>query len=460
MVPEEAVRAAIDSLVAWQPVTNACSQLWPDEAIEAARGLPVEPGGPLHGVPVLVKDLYDVAGHETTGCSAAFRGNVAASDAPLVTALRAAGAVIVGKANMHELAAGGTNHVSACGRTRNPWDPERITGGSSGGSAAAVAQRSVPLSLGSDTGGSIRIPSSLCGVTGLKPTHGRLPLDGVMPLAPSLDCPGPIAATAEGAALAFAVLAGEAHEPAPASAYRVGVVAEGFFAERMTTAVRGALEEAGRTLGAAGAVVVEAALPGLEDGPHVWTDLAWPEFADTYPDLDLERLLPETAFLHWYGRRVTPAERADARRRRTKIRATFERALESVDAILLPATPFPAPRFDEEHVPVEGGGFGGVARPGERSARPRVASEPPKEGGDTLDLYQGGPGWFTRPVSLTGLPSLAFPVGFEENLGLPLGAQLVGRANGEWVLLDLARAFQAVTGHHLRAPAAPPPPGS
>src|SRR5439155_3959477 len=129
------------------------------------------------------------------GCCAAYRGNVARRDAPIIANLRER-FVFIGKTNQHELAAGGTNLVSACGRTGNPWDPERMTGGSSGGSGAAVAVGIVPFALGSDTGGSIRIPASMCGTLGLKPTTGRLPLEGLMPLAPSMDCPGAMAGTA------------------------------------------------------------------------------------------------------------------------------------------------------------------------------------------------------------------------------------------------------------------------
>src|SRR5437763_8300187 len=229
---EDAVRGGLDRLERWQPVTNAFSQVYADEALEESRR---EHRGVLAGVPVAVKDLFDVKGRETTGCSEAYRGNVAAKDAPVVAALREAGAVVIGKTNMHELAFGATNLISACGPAHNPWDPERITGGSSGGSGAAVAARVVPIALGTDTGGSIRIPSSLCGVFGLKPTHGRLPLDGVMPLATSLDCPGPIAANAEDLALAWRVLSGE--ETTSSAAGSIAVMGT----DRCTDEVQGAI---------------------------------------------------------------------------------------------------------------------------------------------------------------------------------------------------------------------------
>ncbi len=210
--PVELVTEAIRSLQDWQPVTNATSQLFASEALRAADALPARPIGPLHGVPVLVKELFDVAGHETTGCCEAFRGNIASADAFVVQRLREAGAIIVGKANMHELAASGTNHISSCGPTRNPWAPDRLTGGSSGGSAAAVATRSVPFTLGTDTAGSIRVPSSFCGTTGLKPTHGRLPMAGTMPLSPRMGCIGPMAGSVEDVALGYAALANEQNQ--------------------------------------------------------------------------------------------------------------------------------------------------------------------------------------------------------------------------------------------------------
>src|SRR2546421_1145502 len=225
-----AVEEALETIDRWQPVTNAFSQIFRDAGSEEPRE------GPLSGVPVAVKDLFDVAGHETTGCSEAYRGNVASRDAVVVRRLREAGAILVGKCNQHELAFGTTNLISACGPAHNPFDPGRITGGSSGWSAAAVATRCVPIALGTDTGGSIRIPSSFCGVFGLKPTHGRLSLDGVMPLATSLDCPGPMAANAEDLTLAWRVLSRE--ETTSSAAGSVAGMGTG----RCTEEVQGAVE--------------------------------------------------------------------------------------------------------------------------------------------------------------------------------------------------------------------------
>src|SRR3989440_6211695 len=259
-----AVEEALETIDRWQPVTNAFSQIFRDAGSEEPRE------GPLSGVPVAVKDLFDVAGHETTGCSEAYRGNVASRDAVVVRRLREAGAILVGKCNQHELAFGTTNLISACGPAHNPFDPQRIVGGSSGGSAAAVATRCVRIALGTDTGGSIRIPSSYCGLFGLKPTHGRLPLDGVMPLAASLDCPGPIAATAADLALAWHVLSGDPRTSPPAAS--VGVIAT----HRCTDDVHAAVMHTAaalRDLGVATTDVPDA----LRDSPLVWVDIAAPE---------------------------------------------------------------------------------------------------------------------------------------------------------------------------------------
>ena len=427
--PVDAVEEALAAVAAWQSHTNLASQVWADEARELAASLGDRPVGPLHGVPVMVKDLYDVQGHETTGCCAAFAGNVAQGTSPLVYRLRRAGAIVIGKTSQHELAAGSSNLVSACGPTRNPWDLERVTAGSSGGSAIAVAAGCVPLTLGSDTGGSIRMPAAVCGLTGLKPTHGRLPLHGMMPLCPSMDCPGPMARTALDVAFAFSLLDGERPEgvPGPVAGLRVGMAREGLYAGTMTGDVRAAVAHVEEELTAAGAVVVEASLPRLEDAPDVWTDVGWPELAEAYPDLDLERLLPQTRRSWEYGRDLPEDRRRAARFRRAEIRTTFGRALEDCDVLLLPATPVAAPRADLDEVDVDG---------------------------TTMAVSKGVLAWFTRPVSLTGLPALSVPAGFSSE-GLPVGVQLVGRERDEWTLLRAGAAFQERTGHHLREPALP-----
>jgi aspartyl-tRNA(Asn)/glutamyl-tRNA(Gln) amidotransferase subunit A len=436
VTPAELVTDAIRSLEQWQPTTNATSQLFAEEALTAARALPREPIGPMHGIPVLVKELFDVAGHETTGCSAAFRGNIASTDAFVVTRLREAGAIIVGKANMHELAASGTNHISSCGPTHNPWARDRLTGGSSGGSAAAVATRSVPFALGTDTAGSIRVPSAFCGTVGLKPTHGRLPMAGTMPLSPSLGCIGPMAATVDDVAIGYAALANEPNplSSAPGSlrGLRVARIHDGYFATLIHPTIRAALDDVSDVLVAAGATLVDAHIPNIDGALHTWGDIAWPEFAMAYPDLDLQRVGQQIVGHYRYGQSLSPAAHALAHQHAARIQSAFATALRDADALLLPATPYPAPRFEDDEITVGAG--------------------------ETLNVFRGGPVWFTCPVDIAMLPALSFSAGFDP-AGLPLGVQLVGRFAAEWTLLRIGHAFQEMTTHHRRAPILPRPIG-
>jgi aspartyl-tRNA(Asn)/glutamyl-tRNA(Gln) amidotransferase subunit A len=418
--PTDLVSAALASLHRWQPVTTAASQVWPEEAQQAARALPANPHLPLAGIPVLVKENMDVAGHKSTACCDAFRDRRASEDAQVVASLRAAGAIVVGKANMHELAASATGHISACGPMHNPWDPVRLAGGSSGGSAAAVAARSVPLTLGTDTAGSIRVPSSFCGVAGLKPTQGRLSMRGIMPLAPSLGCVGPVAACAEDLGLAFSVLAGAPESAArmreSAAGLMVARAPTGYFAEGIHPDVRRTLDSVAEVLAAAGLLVTDASLRGMEDALGTWGDIAWPELVDNYPDLDLSQVGSQIAAHYSYGKNLPEERKSRARAHAREIRRSFLAALRQVDALLLPCTPYPAPRLSDAEIDVGGG--------------------------QVMNVFHGGPTWFTCPVNIAGLPAVALPAGFDAN-GLPLGVQLVGRPGEEWTLLRIAVAFEA-----------------
>lgn len=432
--PVELVDEAIRGAESWQPVTNAFSQLHAEEARAEARRRADElvrdtDPGPLHGVPVAVKDLFDVAGWETTGCCAAYRGRVAAVDAAVVRRLRTAGAVIVGKTNQHELAAGATNLVSACGPTANPWDRARITGGSSGGSGAVVAAGVVPVALGTDTGGSVRIPASLCGVTGLKSTHGRVSLDGVMPLAPSLDTVGPLGSTAEDVALVHAVLTADDQEAGPPSLHelRLGELG-GEYARYLQHDVRDLVARAARTLEHLGARTV--AVPGAPFDPAVWGVVAWAEFAREHGALleHRHRLHPRTAELLEQGAAVTVDEAKEATLRVESIGWGFSRAFSAADLLLAAATPFAAPVAGIDEIDT---------------------------GGGTLSVRAGAVSLLTRSVNLAGLPAAAFPIGSTRE-GLPVGAQLIGPAGSEALLLRVVGAFQRATDHHLATPAPPP----
>ena len=424
------VEAALLAIDEAQPRLNAFTSVLADEALARARELDNgEQVGPLHGLPVVVKDLFDVAGAPTTGSCGAYDGRIAAHDSDVVAGLRAAGAVVVAKTNQHELGGGATGLVSAFGPTWNPWGEGRITGGSSSGSAAAVAAGVVTLAIGSDTGGSIRMPSSFCGITGLKPTHGRISLRGALPMSPGYDTAGPMAQTATECAAAFAVLSAGGVVPGrPArgvQGLRVGLPAP--FFELVQPEVTAAVNAAARTLEQLGAVVEPLEGPGIDEGwqgfRHVWADLAHLH-AGIVGD---ERVSPDIASLMEVGGRLTGTEYAASMARARAMRADFETAFRRVDALLTPCTPYPAPRADDQEVAVTGG---------------------------VLDVHRGAPSRLTVPVNEAGLPAVAFPVGLSSH-GLPLGAQLIGRPYDDETLLAVVAAFQAATHHHEHHPNLP-----
>ena len=436
VAPVELVERSLERLHRWQPVTNAFSQVWEDEALAAARGLRTSTSGPAAGAPLAIKDLFDVAGHETSGCCAAYRGTNAAADAPIVDRMRRAQVVFVGKTNQHELAAGGTNLVSACGPTANPWDSKRMTGGSSGGSAAAVAAGVVPWALGSDTGGSIRIPSSMCGTFGLKPTTGRLPLHGLMPLAPSLDCPGPIASTVGDLRLLYHLMAAAESEssgdagPPVGRRWRIGVPG-GFFADRVHAEVLELVRKVAITFEENGAHVEALDARGVEDSRRVWSRICYPEFGAAHPGLEERRGDVAPSVWAWIdeGRRLAASVRAEAARRREEIRWWYRSHLETFDALLIPSTPYPAPSPDQEVIDLGRG--------------------------EAVEAAAVGPGWITCSVNLAGLPALNLPAGRSRE-GLPIGVSLVGDDDHESTLLDLASEWERATNYRPSPPVFPP----
>ena len=434
--PVELVEDALERAERWQPVINAFSQIHAAQALEEARrvGDSIARGemvGPLAGVPVAVKDLFDVTGWETSGCCAGYRGNRAKRDARVVQLLREAGAIVIGKTNQHELACGGTNAISSIGPARNPWEASRMTGGSSGGSASAVAARVVPLALGTDTGGSIRIPSAFCGSAGLKPGYGVLSIEGAMTLAPTLDTVGAMGMSIEDLALAHGVLAGDGdralrESDGPIDGLRIGFLT-GYFARRVHPFVERAVEEAAAVMEELGAKVDPVDVGDITDAPEAWSRLVLPEFATAHGHLlrRPETVYPLTRASLEAGMRRTAFEYLKARERANDLRERFLAALGSADVLIAPATLFPAPPIGVERVEVGRG--------------------------DVVDVHQGGVSWLTRPVSLTRLPTLSLPIGFT-HAGLPLGAQLISRDREEGTLLRLGRAFQRATEHHHRTP--------
>jgi aspartyl-tRNA(Asn)/glutamyl-tRNA(Gln) amidotransferase subunit A len=446
--PVEIVRAHLDRIAALDGDLRAFITVSDEAALAAARAaesalMSGQPVGPLHGVPYALKDLYDTAGLRTTGGSRIFADRVPARDATVTTRLARAGAILLGKLNMVEFAYGPEGLNPHYGHARNPWDAatHRMAGGSSSGSGVAVAAGLAPGALGSDTGGSIRIPASLCGITGLKPTYGRVSRAGVLPLAWSMDHAGPMTRSAADCALMLGAMAG--YDPADPSTsvlpvpdylgaltgevrgLRVGLLRAGFL-DAAAPEVRAAVEAAARTLAGAGAVVDEV---HLETAPHVaaaalavvavealayHADLLRSRGAEYDPDV--ARRLRTGAYVS--GRHYVRAQQV-----RALVRADVDAALARRDVLLAPATPVPAPPVDARQV-VLGDGAGDV-----RAALLR----------------------FTRPFNLSGHPACALPCGFTAD-GLPVGLQLVGRPFDEVTVLRAADAFQRLTDFHTRRP--------
>jgi len=385
--------------------------------------------GPLHGIPISLKDNIYTAEVRTTAGSRVLRDFVALHDAPVVTALKEAGAVLLGKTNMHEFAYGTTSNNPHYGAVRNPWDVSRIAGGSSGGSAAALAAGLCYGSIGTDTGGSIRIPSSLCGVVGLKPGLGRVSTDDVVPLSPTLDFVGPLARSAEDAALLLEAIGvrgkGErrlrlGRVPSSRSRRpRLGVPQE-FFLEVLSPEVERAFQTALRTLEKGGARLKEVFLPLLPETEDAGNQIAWaeathyhqhagwyPAHAEEYGE-DVRKRLEK-------GTKVPAVAYLQALQLRDQFIAAFHVILqeEELDALVVPTTPITATRVGEESVAIKG------------SIHPTRAL--------LLRL--------NRPANLAGVPAISVPCGLTEN-GLPVGLQFIGAVTEELLLLELAYNFE------------------
>ncbi|MBQ0967340.1 MULTISPECIES: amidase [Streptomyces] len=399
-----------------------------EEAERASARIAREgPRGPLDGVPVSVKDLFDVAGTPTWAGSAALceaGGTPAAADAPVVARLRSAGALLLGKTRMDEFAFG-----TVTPGTRNPRCPERSAGGSSGGAAAAVAAGMGPLALGTDTGGSVRIPAAMCGVVGLKPTYGVLPGEGVVPLSWSLDTPGVLSRSVADAALAFAVLTGtgtDAHvepwsvpEPASAEGLTLAVPDDALFS-RCSPDVAERVAAAVDLLAAAGARIVRVSLPMADlVSPAVALIMAAEASAHHRRALrDGTALHPTTRDRLEEGALVPARDYIDALRTRQLLHTKWQEAFEGIDAFVLPTVAVPPVAHGEFFLPQPDGG---------------------------MDVVPVASTRFAHPASLTGLPALSVPCGSPED-GLPVGLQFMGRPHGEQTLLRLGRLYESLSG--------------
>ena len=461
----ELARSLLERVSAAQPALNAFISIETESALAAAaaadRRLAAGSAPPLTGVPIAHKDLFCAAGSRTT-CGSRMLGNfISPYDATVVARLRAAGAVVLGKTNMDEFAMGSSNETSFFGPVRNPWDPARVPGGSSGGSAAAVAARLVPAATGTDTGGSIRQPAALCGVTGVKPTYGRVSRFGMVAFASSLDQAGVIARSAEDCALLLGAMAGfdardstSVDKPVPdylagldrpLQGLRVGLLKE-FFDQGLDPAVEACLRTALEILRAQGAVLKEVSLPSLPLSVPTYYVVAPAECSSNLARFDGVRFghrcdnprdlrdLYERSRGEGFGAEVKrrimtgtyvlsagyyDAYYLKAQRVRALIADDFRRAFAEVDVLISPTTPTPAFEIGAKM-------------------------------NDPVTMYLND--IYTIGANLAGLPAVSVPCGFVD--GLPVGMQVIGAHFSEERLLNVAHRYQRGSDWHRQVPQA------
>jgi len=405
-----------------QPSLNAFIRVMADEARRHAETADRELAagrdrGPLQGVPIAVKDIIDVKGVPTTAASRVREGHVAAADAPVITRLREAGAVIIGKTNLDEFAFGTTSEHSAFGAVRHPLDPARSPGGSSGGSAVAVAAGMALAALGTDTGGSIRIPSAACGTSGLKPSIGEISTDGVVPLSRTFDHVGPFARTVGDVRLLYEAMSRtDLHSSGPdlprsATDLRLGIP-RGYLTDLLDGDVRARFDEAAAMLRSAGATLTDVSIPHASMTPAIYVHIHSSEGAtyhartlDAIPD----RYMPVVRSRLEVGRYVLAEDYQRAMEGRDLLRREVDAAVDGCDALILPTLPIAAPVRGAESVLVNG------------------AAEPVR----ALMLR------LTQLFNVTGHPAISVPCGLTGDR-LPVGLQLVGHRNQTERLLSVA----------------------
>ena len=436
--PVELVRECLGRIGKRNSELNAFITVLADSAMAEARAAEEEIRrglwrGPLHGMPVAIKDLIDTAGVRTTAGSAVFKDRIPGEDAEVVRRLRQAGAVIVGKNNLHEFAYGGSSLVSYFGEVRNPWNVARVAGGSSGGSAAAVAAGMDYAAIGTDTAGSVREPAAVCGCVGLKPTYGRVSSRGVIALSPSLDHVGPLTLSVADAAIVLQAIAGyDTGDLASADvavgdyvsalkedvmSLRVGVPRE-FFFDDVDEEVAAAVEEALRVLRTLVASVKNVRLKDVRiDIPTDRTLQAaesWAYHAENVAKSP-ELYQAETLRRIRTGENISAAEYIRCRRELEEARRSIGRVFADVDVLVTPAVPIPAPAIAELKANPE------QLRPVE------------------LKLLRN-----TRPFNVWGLPAISVPCGVTKD-GMPIGLQIAGPAWREDLVLRVAHAYEQAT---------------
>jgi aspartyl-tRNA(Asn)/glutamyl-tRNA(Gln) amidotransferase subunit A len=436
--PVELVEACLARIEALNPALNAFVTVTAEQALAQARERGAELGrgrsrGPLHGIPIALKDNIDTAGVRTTAAAAAFAARVPDADAEVAQRLAAAGAILLGKLNMDECAYGVSSTTGHFGAVANPWGPERIAGGSSGGPGAAVAARLCYGALGTDTGGSIRQPAAYCGIVGFKPTYGLVSTRGVVPLAWSLDHVGPMCRTVADAAALLQAIAG--HDPAdpgsieappadyvrateaPVRGLRLGRPSGAWF-EGLDPEVAAALDAAVGELGALTAGVTMVELPPVPSLSILFVEAS--AYLGGAVRATPDGFSPATRALVEMGGKISSASYAEALRKLALARRATRSVFESVDLLVTPTTP-------DLPMTIEAS----------RTAQPQRG--PPLSARNTT------------PFNIYGLPTLSLPCGFSR-AGLPIGLQIAAPPLGEARVLALAAAYQRRTDWHRRAP--------
>ena len=437
--PVQLTRVCLERIERLNPKLNAFITVTAESALTQANEAEseIQKGhwrGPLHGIPIALKDLFDTAGLQTTAASGVLKDRIPAEDSEVVRRLKSAGAVLLGKLNMHEFAYGGSSVISFFGPVRNPWSPEHIAGGSSAGSAVAVAAGLCYATLGSDTGGSIRQPSAYCGIVGLKPTYGRVSTRGVIPLSSSCDHVGPMTRCVTDAAVMLQVLAGyDPEDPtgvdAPVPDYaaalhetrplRVGIP-RAYFYEKLDPEIEGAMTAALSVIGKLVSTVRDVEMPASEDTIILRAEAYAYHFENIRKSPELYH--SETLRRIRSGEDVSAVTYIQARRQMEEDRRNIRKAFELVDLFITPTTTVPP--FGIEEL---------LADPS------RLRSK------ETLMLRN------TRPFNILGLPTICVPCGFTKT-GLPIGLQITGAPWAEGDVLRLAQAYEQQTSWHTRRP--------
>ena len=445
----EVTQSCLDRIAKWQPKLNAFMSIEADDALKAADAADAAlakggPKGVLHGVPLAHKDMYYDKGKVVT-CGTKIRKDfVAATTSTALQRLKDAGTVRLGSLQMVEFAYGPTGHNPHYGAVRNPWNTDHITGGSSSGSGSAVAARLTFAALGSDTGGSIRMPAHFCGVTGLKTTVGRVSRAGAMPLSWSLDTVGPLAQTVEDCALLTGLMAGADPEDPTASqlpvpdymaatkqpikGLKIGVPTA-FYVDDLDAEVARVLDETLATLKKEGAEIVKVELPDQRQLTAACQFVLATEAAALHKRWMIERPQDYGAQVLMRlqnGLAIPAVSYLEAMRWRGPALSAYITAVAGTDAVIAPVAPMPAVTIAESDV---------GNSPDAEAVIQRITR-------------------FTRPINYLGLPSLSIPTGFTRS-GLPVGMQLIGRSFDEAMLVRIGAAFQRATDHHAKVPELP-----